>query len=57
MHFDGGTIGRFAHPYVKVFSLPRFEKEYVVAIVEFGKLIKLIEFGFCIEFGIFSTVG
>ena len=57
MHFDGRTIGRFAHPYVKIFSLARFEKEDVVAVVEFGKFIELIEFGFCIKFGIFPAVG
>ena len=57
MHFDGRSIGRFAHPYVEVFSLARFEKEDVVAVVEFGKFIELIEFGFCVEFGIFAAMG
>ena len=26
VEFDGRTVGRFAHPYVEVFSLPSFEE-------------------------------
>ncbi len=39
MHLDGRAIGRFAHPYVEVFALARFEEEHVVAVVEFGQLV------------------
>jgi len=57
VHFDSRAIGRFAHPYVEVFSLARFEKENIVAIVEFGKLVKLVEFGFCVQFVLATAVG
>ena len=56
MHLDGRAIGRFAHPDVEVFSLAGFEEEDVVAIVKFGKLIKLVELGFCVEFVLATAV-
>lgn len=57
MHFNSRAVGRFAHPYVEVLSLARFEEENIVAIVEFGKLIKLVEFGFCVQFVLATAVG
>ena len=36
MHLDGRSIGCFAHPYIEILALPRFEEEHVVAVVEFG---------------------
>ena len=57
MHLDGGPIWGFTHPYVEIFALSRLEKEHVVAIVEFGELIKLIEFGLGVELCIFPAMG
>ena len=54
--FHSWSIGRFAHPYVEVFPLPRFEEQDVVAIVEFSKLVELIELCLGIELCIFTTV-
>lgn len=56
MHLHGRAIGGFAHPYVEVFTLARFEEENIVTIVEFGEFVKLIQFGFGIEFRIFAAM-
>lgn len=56
MHLHGRAIGGFAHPYVEVFTLARFEEENIVAIVEFGEFVKLVQFGFCVELRIFAAV-
>ena len=50
------AVGRFAHPYIEVFTLPRFEEQDVVAVVEFGEFIELVEFGLGIELCIFTAV-
>ena len=54
--FHSRSIGRFAHPYVEVFPLSCFEEQDIVAIVEFGELIELIELCLGIELCIFTTV-
>lgn len=56
MHLHGRAIGRFAHPYVEVFALARFEEENVVTIIELGEFIKLVKFCFCVEFSFFAAV-
>lgn len=43
MHFYGGPVGCFAHPEVEIFAFAGFEKEDVVAVVEFGQFIELVE--------------
>lgn len=43
MHLDSGPIWYLAHPYVKIFALPRLEEKHIVAVVEFSKLIELVE--------------
>ena len=57
VEFESRAIGRLGHPEVEVFALARFEKEYVVAVVEVGELVELVEFGFGVEFGVFAGVG
>lgn len=56
VHFNSRAIGRFAHPYVKVFAFSGFEKKHIIAIIKFGEFIELIKFGFGVEFRIFATV-
>lgn len=56
VHFDGGAVGGFAHPDVEVFGFAGFEEEDVVAVVEVGEFVELVEFGFRVEFGVFATV-
>ena len=56
MHLDGRPIRGFTHPYVEIFALSRLEKEHIVAIVEFGELVELVEFGFGVEFCIFPAM-
>ena len=56
MHLDRRAIGRFAHPDVEIFSLSSLEKEYIIAVIQLGELIKLIQLGFGIELRIFAAV-
>ena len=56
MHLDSRPIWGFTHPYIEIFALSRLEKEHIVAIVKFGKLIELIEFGLRVELCIFAAV-
>ena len=57
MHLGCRPIGGFAHPYVEVFALARFEEEDIVAVVEFGDFVELVEFCFGVEFCVFAAVG
>lgn len=57
VHLYGGAIGGFAHPDVEVFAFAGFEEEDVVAVVEVGEFVELVEFCFGVEFGVFTTVG
>ena len=56
VHLDRRSIGRLAHPYIEVLSFPRLKKYYVVAIVEFRKLVELVQFGLCIKLCILAAV-
>ena len=57
VHLDGRPIRRLAHPNVQVFPLARLEEEHIVAIVELGQLVQLVELGFRVKFGVFAAVG
>ncbi len=57
MHLHGRAIGRFADPYIEVFALSRFEEKDVVAVVELGEFVELVELGLGVELRIFATVG
>lgn len=57
MQFHRGTVGCFGEPDVKVLALARLEEEHVVAVVEIGELVELVELRLRVEFGIFSAVG
>ena len=56
VHLDRRPVGRFAHPYVKVLALARLEEENVVAVVELGKFVELVELSFRVEFCVFAAV-
>lgn len=57
MHLHGRAIGRFADPYVEVFALSGFEEEDVIAVVELGKFVQLVELGLGVQLRIFAAVG
>jgi hypothetical protein len=44
MHLDARPIGRFAQPYVEILTFSRFEEEDVIAVVEVGNLVQVVEF-------------
>lgn len=56
MAFYGWAVGGFAHPDVEVFALAGFEEEDVVAVVEVGELVQLVELCFGVEFCVFAAV-
>ncbi len=56
MHLDSRPIWGFTHPYVEIFALSRLEKEHIIAIVKFGKLIELIKFGLGVKLCIFPAM-
>ena len=56
MHLDSRPVRGFTHPYIEIFALSRLEKEHIVAIIKFGKLIELIEFGLCVKLCIFAAM-
>lgn len=43
VHFKGWAIGDLAHPQVQIFALASFSKQYVIAVVDFGELVQLVE--------------
>ena len=43
VHLDGRSIWCLAHPRIQVLAFTRFEKENIIAIVQIGKLIELVE--------------
>lgn len=51
------SIGGFAHPEIEVLPFAGFEEEDVVAVVEVGDFVEVVEFGFGVEFGVFAAVG
>lgn len=57
MHFNRRAIGSLAHPYVQVLAFAGFKKKHIVAIVQFCKLIELIQLRLGIKFCVFAAVG
>ena len=57
VHLERGPVGRFGEPDVEVFALARLEVHDVVAVVEVGELVELLQLGFGVEFGVFAGVG
>ena len=56
MQLDSRPVRGFTHPYIEIFAFSRLEKEHIIAIVKFGKLIELIEFGLGVELCIFAAM-
>lgn len=56
VELDRGAVWRLAHPDVEILALAGLEEADVVAVVEIGKFVELVEFGFCVELGVFPAV-
>lgn len=56
VELDCRSIGRFAHPHVKILPLASFKEEHIVAVVQLSKLIQLIELRFGVKLRFFATV-
>jgi hypothetical protein len=56
VHLHRRAVRRFRKPYVQILALPRFEEEDVVAVVQVGELIQLVQLGLSVEFGVFARV-
>ena len=56
MQLDGRSVGCLAHPNVQILGLASLEEEDVVAVVEIGQFVELVELRLGVEFCIFATV-
>lgn len=56
MELDCRSIGDFAEPDVEILALASLEKEDVVAVVQFGELVQLVEARLGVELGVLSAV-
>lgn len=57
MELYGRAVGDLAAPQVQILALSRFEKEAVVAVVQFGELVQLVELALGVELGVLATMG
>ena len=53
---DCRTIGRLAHPCIKVFAFASFEEKDIIAIVQFGNFVKLEQLAFGVKLRFFATM-
>jgi hypothetical protein len=56
MKLDRRPIGHFTHPHIKIFSFARLEEEQIVAVVQLGELVELVELRLGVELGFFLAV-
>ncbi len=56
MHLDRGPVGRLAHPYVEVLPLSGFKEHDIVAVVELGKLVELVQLRFRVELDVLAAM-
>ncbi len=56
MELDGRAVGDFCQPQVKIFAFPCFGKQTIVAIVQLGKFVELVQLRLGIELDLFTTV-
>lgn len=56
MELHSRTIRRLREPDVEILGLSGLEEEDIVAIVQIGELVQLVEVGFRVEFGVFAGV-
>ena len=56
VHFDSRSVGRLGHPDIQILGLARLEKENIVAVVEFGQLVELIELSLGVELCVLAAV-
>ena len=57
VHLDGGTIWCLAHPGIEILAFSCFEEQDVVAVVQFGKLVELVQLGLGIQLCFLPAVG
>lgn len=56
VHLDSRSVRCLAHPEVEILPLARLEEEDIVAVVQFGELVQLVEFGLGIELDVLAGV-
>jgi hypothetical protein len=52
VELDRWSIGHLAHPNIEILSLSGFEKKNIIAVVQFGELVQLIQLGLGVELGL-----
>ena len=57
VELDCRPVGHLAEPHVQILSFPRLEEHHVVAVIELGELVELVELGLGVELDVFPAVG
>jgi hypothetical protein len=57
MHLDGRSIRRLAHPCIQVLAFAGLEEEHIIAVVEFGQFVELVEFCLGVQLCFLAAVG
>jgi hypothetical protein len=52
----GRATRYFAHPHVQILTLTRLEEQHIVAIIQLGEGIELVELALRIKLGVFTAV-
>lgn len=56
VHFHGRSVRRFGEPDVEILAFSRLEEHDIVAVVQIGELVQLVQLGFSVEFSIFAAM-
>jgi hypothetical protein len=56
VELDCRAVGHLAEPHVQILPFPRLEEHDVVAVVEFGQLVELVQLGLGVELDVFPAV-
>ena len=52
VELEGGAVGRLGEPAVQVAGFPGLEEEHVVAVVQRGELVELVQLRLGVELGL-----
>lgn len=57
MELDSRSVWRLAHPDVEILAFAGLEEENIVAVVQVGKFVQLVEFCLGVELCVLAAVG
>lgn len=56
MHLHSWSVWRLRQPNVEILALSRLEEHDIVAVVQIGELVELVQLSFRVEFCVFAAV-